>query len=245
MIDADRILSGLRHVETFELGGPEKMRIGICSWRISAMLAQFVLVLILSLCTAHVVEAENVEVTITGYWSDRDIKVTSTRDKLYDPADPKVDGKIFGVAPAAGEVTLRLLISTEGFVFFPKGSTFTTERTGTYSLAHDFYGYKQVALVDDTFSFGNAIWKSGRILSGLEGPSDSKAALWTDTDITQTDPSRLSFRMFGEAPGLSADLFVGSRTPFSIGQQFLLWEYYKGEEIRSNKYLVKSKVLGR
>ncbi|MEO7660628.1 MAG: hypothetical protein ABIV48_13520, partial [Pyrinomonadaceae bacterium] len=67
---------------------------------------------------------------------------------------------------------------------------------------------------------------------------------WTDTDITKGDPTKLSFRMFGKAEGLTADLFVGSRGHESIGPQFLLWEYYKGEEIRSTKYTAKSKVLG-
>lgn len=47
--------------------------------------------------------------------------------------------------------------------------------------------------------------------------------------------------MFGKADGLTADLFVGSRTHKSIGTQFLLWEYYKGEEIRSMKYTTKTK----
>ncbi|MDQ3490327.1 MAG: hypothetical protein M3449_04575, partial [Acidobacteriota bacterium] len=70
-----------------------------------------------------------------------------------------------------------------------------------------------------------------------------KAALWTDVDITKQDPTRLSFRMFGKADGLTEDLFVGSRTYGSIGRQFLLWEYYKGEEIRSIKYTTKSKIL--
>lgn len=220
------------------------MKVTICSSQTSAVLAHIVLLLFFSLCTAHVVSAEVVELTITGYWSDRDIKVTKGSDKSYNLADPKFDGKIFGITPTAGDLSLRLLVNTAGVVFFPKGTTFTTDRTGTYSLSHDFYGYKQVTLVDDTYSFGSATWKSDGILTGLEGPSDEKAALWTDVDLTQTDPTRLSFRMFGKAQGLSADLFIGSRSPSGIGGEFLLWEYYKGEEIRSNKYTAKSKVIG-
>jgi hypothetical protein len=49
--------------------------------------------------------------------------------------------------------------------------------------------------------------------------------------------------MFGKADGLTADLFVGSRTHGSIDMQFLLWEYYKGEEIRSVKYTTKTRIL--
>jgi hypothetical protein len=221
-----------------------KMKFSICTFRKSTILGRLVLLLILSLCTVHLVSAEVVELTITGYWSDKDIKVTNGSDKSYNLADPKFDGKIFGIAPAAGDLSLRLLVNTNGVIFFPKGTTFTTDRTGTYSLSHDFYGYKQVTLVDETYSFGSATWKSDGILTGLEGPSDTKAALWTDVDLTQADPARISFRMFGQAPGLTTDLFIGSRTPFSIGPQFLLWEYYKGEEIRSSKYTAKSKVLG-
>jgi hypothetical protein len=81
------------------------------------------------------------------------------------------------------------------------------------------------------------------VLTALDGPNGSKAALWTDTDITKDDPTRLSFRMFGKAGKLSADLFVGSRTQSRIGDSFLLWEYYKGEEIRSTKYTVKGRSL--
>lgn len=209
----------------------------------SSRFAPFVLVLVISLFTGHSAKAEIVELSVTGHWSEGDFKVTDSSDKLYDPANPKFDGKVFGVAPSAGNVTLRLLVNTDGGVFFPKGSGFTADGVGAYTLAHDFYGYREVVLVGDAYSFGSAIWRTEGILAGLEGPDQVKAALWTDVDITKEDPTRVSFRMFGKADGLTADLFVGSRIHGSIGRQFLLWEYYKGEEIRSAKYTAKSKKL--
>ena len=45
--------------------------------------------------------------------------------------------------------------------------------------------------------------------------------------------------MFGWAPGLQADVFFGSRTLQTISTQYLLWEYYAGEEIRSQTYFVE------
>jgi len=209
----------------------------------SARFARLVLILIFILFTEHSAKAEIVELSITGYWSAGDIKITDITDKSYDPANPKFDGKVFGISPAAGNLNLQLLVNTDGSIFFPKGSQFTADGVGTYSLKHDFYGYKEVGLVDGVYSFGSAVWRSDGILAGLKGPDSVKAALWTDVDITKQDPTRLSFRMFGKADGLTADLFVGSRTYGSIGRQFLLWEYYKGEEIRSIKYTTKSKIL--
>ena len=208
-----------------------------------AKFTQFVLVLVISLFIEHIARGEVVQLSITGHWSERNFKVTDRSNALYAPANPKFDGKVFGVAPSAGTTTLELLVNTDGSIFFAKGSEFIADGTGAYSLTHDFYGYRDVTLVGDTYSFGNAVWRSDGILAGLEGPDGVKAALWTDVDITKNDPTRVSLRLFGKADGLTPDLFVGSRTHASIGTQFLLWEYYKGEEIRSEKYTTKTKVL--
>ena len=179
--------------------------------------------------------AEVIKLQITGNFAKADFKTVGSSDKVYDATDPKVDGKVFGIAPLDGSVTLVLLVNTEGSVFFPKGTRFADHR-GDYVLKHDFYGYQKVSLADGPFTFGNAAWSSDGILKRLDGPGDAKAALWTDVDITKTDPTLVSFRMFGKAEGLTADIFVGPRTQMSILGSFVLWEYYMGEEIRSNTY---------
>ena len=218
------------------------IRYSIGTHKRSTRFAPFGLVLVVSLFIGHPVKAEIVELSITGYWSERDFKVTDKLNRSYDPADPKFDGKVFGLAPSAGNLTLQLLVNTDAVMSFPKGTGFTADGVGAYSLEHDFYGYREVLLVGDAFSFGSAAWRPDGIVAGLEGPDGSKAALWTDVDITKKDPTRISFRMFGKSDGLMADLFVGSRTHRSIGMQFLLWEYYKGEEIRSMKYTARAKT---
>jgi hypothetical protein len=213
---------------------PLKVRDGI---------ARFVFLFVAALFAAQTCNAEVVELSITGYWTKDHFKVKDGFNDFPKAQNPKFDGTVFGVEPSAGEVTLKLLVNTADSVFFAKGSFFIADGVGAYELRHDFYGYRNVTLAGDTFTFGTAAWKSDGILAGLEGPERVKAALWTDVDITKGDPGRVSFRMFGKADGLKADLFVGSRTPFSIGGEFLLWEYYAGEEIRSNKYTVKSRKL--
>jgi hypothetical protein len=208
----------------------------------SASCIQSALVLTISLLLQLSVNAEIVELSITGYWSERDFKVIQKSDQSYSVAQPKFDGKVLGISPSAGEVTFTIVVNTDESVFFAKG-TQNIERDGkAYTLEHDLYGYKEVSLADGTFSFGSATWRTEGILTGLEGPNDSRVALWTDTDITKEDPVRMSFRMFGNADGLKADLFVGGRSATKIGRQFLLWEYYAGEEIRSMKYVAKRKV---
>lgn len=206
-----------------------------------ARIHNFVLVLFLSLFLGDVSKAEIVELTITGHWSERDIKVTSKLDKLYNPADPRLDGKVFGVDSSAGSLTLQLIVDTEGSIFFPKGSRATYDGGQPNTLTRDFYGYREVRLVRDTYSFGNATWKSEGILVGLIGPDRKKAALWTDVDIRKGEPSRVFFRMFGKAEGLKADLFISSGSQESVRKQFLLWEYYGGEEIRSGSFTVLRK----
>ncbi|MEO7659412.1 MAG: hypothetical protein ABIV48_07335, partial [Pyrinomonadaceae bacterium] len=131
--------------------------------KMSVRFAQIVLILIFSLFINHSARAEIVELSITGYWSEKDFKVTKKLDQLYNPADPIFDGRVFGVDPSAGSVTLQPLVNTEGSIFFQKGSGFTAKGVGTYSLSHDFYGYRDVTLVGGTYSFGNAIWRSDGI----------------------------------------------------------------------------------
>lgn len=206
----------------------------ICPSKRLARSVQFILILIFSLFIQYSAKAEIVQLSITGYWSERDIKVTDRSHKSYDIANPKFDGMVFGIAPAAGSVDLKLLVDTDDSVFFPQGSQFANR-----VLAHDLYCYQRVTLVGDSFSFGNAVWRSNGILSGSKGPGSVKVALSTDADITKKDPTRVSFRMFGKADGLNADLFISTSPPPASVQQFLLWEYYAGEEIRSNKYTVK------
>lgn len=201
------------------------------------------LILFLGLLTTGTVRAETIELTITGSWSETDFKVTRKSDASYDPSNPKFDGKVFDLSPSDGNLSLVLLVNTDRVVVFPKGSEFV-DRTGrSYRLSHDFYGYGEVTLPGGSYNFGGAVWKASGMLTGLVGPNGTKAALWTDVDITKGDPAKVSFRMFGRAGKLSADLFFGSRTASTIGDSFLLWEYYKGEEIRSRRYTARSRSL--
>ena len=187
--------------------------------------------------------AETIELTVTGRWSEGDFKVAGRPGTFYNAADPAADGKVFDLSPSDGSMSLILLVSTDNALFFARDSE-TSDSTGRiHSLTHDFYGYSDVKLVGGYYTFGGAVWNSSGVLKDLIGPNGSKAALWTDVDITKVDPTRLSFRMFGKAGKLSADLFVGSRTPSTIGRQFLLWEYYAGEEIRSSKYTARARTL--
>lgn len=204
---------------------------------------RFLFAAITTLLLSQASVAEIVELTITGHWSEKDFKVTSKKDGRFDPANPKFDGFVFGVAPAEGSVAIQLLVNTDACVFFANGSEYTASGVGSYTLAHDFYGYRNVTLVGGSFTFGRATWKSEGILSRLDGPDGQQASLWTDSDITKSDPTKVSFRMFGKAESLTPDIFVGSRTHSTIDNQFLLWEYYRGEEIRSYKYKVSARVL--
>ncbi len=201
------------------------------------------LVLAVILFSQNVVSAEIVELSITGYWSEGNFKVTGKSDQSFSPADPNFDGKVLGVAPSAGQVTFDLVVDTDRSMFFPKGAHTTLSDGKAYTLAHDFYGYRAASLAGGPFAFGTARWRTDGIVTRLEGPDGVQAALWTDVDITKEDPGRVSFRMFGKAEGILADLFVGGRSATSIGDQFLLWEYYAGEEIRSMKYVAKRKVV--
>lgn len=208
-----------------------------------AKFLSFVLSLVVGFFSVQTAKAGIVEVIITGNWSEKDFKVTSKKNAHYDSTNAKFDGLVFGMAPSDGGVTLNLIVNTEDSIFFAKDAAFSADGVGPYTLKHDLYGYREVSLVDGSFRFGSAIWKSDGILRGLEGPDRVKAALWTDANITKGEPTRVSFRMFGRAGDLTADIFVGSRTHSLIGTQFLLWEYYNGEEIRSEQYKVSTRVL--
>ena len=194
----------------------------------------FTVFLIAFLFVIPKVNAYIIDVSITGSWTADDFIVG---DSVTDPTPPPIDGTVFGVAPSDGSTTFQVRVDTDGFVYFPEGHTYTID-TSTYTLAHDWYGYFDVSLASEPYTFGTATWESDGILTALVGPDEETAAMWTNADITMGTPSLLSFRMFGTAGELTADLFVGSRTPEQIGTNFLLHEYYAGERIRSNEYSV-------
>ncbi|MEM8728860.1 MAG: VPLPA-CTERM sorting domain-containing protein [Pseudomonadota bacterium] len=172
------------------------------------------------------VQASAVDITITGTWAETDFDVSATGTDPASGTSDEDDDLVYGVAPSAGSTSFTLRVDTSSVVSF---------NTGEFGVTHDWYGFDDVELVGG-HSFGDATWDTTDILTGLVGPNGSTAALWTDTDLT-TDPTKISFRMFGEtSTGLTADIFVGSRTATTIGDQFLMWEYFDGEEIRSMSY---------
>ncbi|SLN33077.1 hypothetical protein PEL8287_01608 [Roseovarius litorisediminis] len=167
-----------------------------------------------------------VDLEITGSWQASDYDVTSAGPDSPLGIPEENDDKVFGTSPSAGSTTFTLQVETSSVVHFA---------TGEFGVTHDWFGYDLVSLPGG-HSFGSATWDTADILTGLVGPNGSTAALWTDTDLTLADPTRLSFRMFGDWEGSNADLFIGSRTATTIGDQFLMWEYFGGEEIRSSSY---------
>jgi len=130
------------------------------------------------------------------------------------------------VAPSDGSTTFTLRVDTSSVVHFA---------TGDFGVTHDWYGYDMVELLGG-HSFGSASWDTSDLSTGLIGPNSATATLWTDADISLANPSLLSLRMFGDWEGNNADMFIGSRTATTIGSQFLMWEYFGGEEIRSASY---------
>ena len=170
--------------------------------------------------------ADIIDLSVTMSWLEADYDVTSTGPDSPTGVPEEDDDKVFGTAASDGSTTFVLRVNTSSAISF---------MTGDFGIAHDWFGYSDVELLGG-HSFGSASWVTDDILTGLVGPNTSSAALWTDTDIATTDPSRLSFRMFGDWEGASADLFLGSRTSFTISGSALLWEYFGGEEIRSNSY---------
>ena len=195
--------------------------------RVSGLLVALVMVIGLS-GMVQTVSAEMVNVEVIGSWTTSDFTVTDAADPLYSTG-PDFDGEVFGVAPSDGSTTFDLLVNTDSAVSFAAGYTYT-DIYGTHTLTHDWFGYTDVSLVDPPHTFGTATWEDSGIVTGLQGPDSLTAALWTDIDITTGDPSQMWFRMFGTGDGLSADLYI------SFSSQFLLWEYYGGEEIRSASY---------
>lgn len=183
-------------------------------------------ILALSLIFSSISHAALIDLSITGSWTDNDYDLSSS---LFGN-----DDLVFGTSPSDGSTSFTLRVDTDSAVSYSAGYL----SNGTDALTHDWYGYSDVTLVG-THTFGTASWDTTGIVTGLIGVDGLTRALWTNTDISLTDPTLLSFRMFGDFNGSdagSADLFVGSRTATTIGTQFLMWEYFDGEEIRSNNY---------
>ncbi|SFR14135.1 VPLPA-CTERM sorting domain-containing protein [Poseidonocella sedimentorum] len=180
---------------------------------------------ILGLALPPAASAATTELTITGLWTAADYDVSSA---LYGD-----DDLVFGTSPSRGSLSFTLLVDTSSPTVFP---------SGTAGVTHDWYGYSSVTL-KSTVTFGTATFTAASAITDLDGPSGSSAKLWTDTDITTADPTRLSFRIQGSWPGGAADAFFGSRTTASIGDQFLLWEYFDGEEIRSSSYTASAAAV--
>lgn len=178
-----------------------------------------------------------VNVDITASWTATDFTVSTTPN----PADPAADGAVFGVVPSTGSTTIKLTVDTSSAVSFNAGYTYNYLGTN-YTLAHDWFGYQNVTL-SNPHTFGSASWTSANILTALIGVDGLTAGLWTDSDITSSNPTRASFRMQSTVGSETADLFVGSRTPDTIGTQFLLWEFFGGEEIRLDGYTVNTSVV--
>ena len=177
-------------------------------------------------------QAAIVDLEVTGSWLASDFDVSSTGTNPSSGVPQEDDDQVFGVAPSDGSTTFTLRVDTSSVIKFA---------TGDFGVTHDWFGYDLVELLGG-HSFGSASWDTADILTSLVGPNGSSAALWTDTDISVASPTRLSFRMFGDWEGPNADLFIGSRTATTIGDQFLMWEYFEGEEIRSNNYRAISSV---
>ena len=188
------------------------------------------------LTAASAASAATVELTVTGTWTAGDFDVSGAAGSLPEGDDDLV----FGIAPSAGSLSFTLLVDTSSVVAHPAG-------VGAFPPANDFFGYDIVSFKDPV-SLGTATWDTSDILTGLVGPYGSTAALWSDTDLsTLVDPMDISFRAGGEWTGTggtgTADLFTGTRfaldsdgTGMDYTDQFLIWEYFGGEEIRFNGF---------
>ena len=203
------------------------MKIGQEQYRIRRIF--YALIIAILIAFTSTVQAEIVDVTITASWTAGDYDVSSTGPSSGALGIPEEDDDlVFGTEPSAGSTSFTLRVNTDSAVSFAAGYN---------GITHDWYGYSDVTLVG-THTFGSASWTTADILTGLEGVDGLTKALWTDTDIRISHPTVLSFRMFGDWEGSSADMFFGSRTPTTISNRFLMWEYFAGEEIRvsSNAY---------
>lgn len=161
-----------------------------------------------------------IDLDITGTWTAADFG-TNPVDGIDDGNDD-----VFGLSPYDGSITVSLRVDTTGVETFA---------TGDLGITHDWFGYQSVEVLD-IVTLGSAVWSDTVTPVSLDGPGSSSAMLWTDTDITSGDPTLLSFRIFGEHDGGTADMFFGARTSTTIGSQFLVWEYFAGDEIRSDSY---------
>lgn len=183
------------------------------------------LVLLSMLVIAPTSQAVLLDLTVTASWTTSDYDVSSTGPSVGALGIPEEDDDlVFGVAPSNGSTSFTLRIETDSAVSYA---------TGYNGITHDWWGYSDVELLG-THTFGSATWTTDDILTDLVGVDSMTMALWTDTDVSLADPSRLSFRMMGDWEGATADLFIGSRTITTISDSFLMWEYYGGEEIRNS-----------
>lgn len=188
-------------------------------------IAKLLAATLITACAMSSAQAAIIDLTITATWEASDFDVSSTGPSPGAIGIPEEDDDlVFGVAPSAGSTSFTLRVNTSPVVSFSSGD---------FGVTHDWFGYSDVQLVG-THTFGTASWTTSDILTALEGPNGSSAALWVDTDLSVAAPSLISFRMQGDWTGEAADLFVGSRSPTTIGTQFLMWEYFAGEEIRND-----------
>ena len=181
-------------------------------------------------------QAAWIDLEITVSWEAANFFVDSTGPDGATGAAEENDDKVFGIAPAAGGTTVTLRVDADSARFYAGGST--DPDFGV--LDHDWYGYDVVTLPGG-HSVGTASWTTADIIS-RDGPGGA-APLWTNADLTTTDPTLMSFRMFGDwIPGEtsdSADLFVGGTMTAGIGGGAVsalrtgvgLAEYFGGERI--------------
>lgn len=173
--------------------------------------------------------------TLSAEWTASDYDVSSTGPAGSTSAATD-DDLVFGTAPSSGSLSLDLLVDAGSSQFFAGGVN---------GRAHDFYGYSDVSIVGGSFSFGTATWTDSSIIS-LDGPEGSSAVLWTDAALGDNALSLASFRMLAPWEDATADIFFGSRIgtvaagSTQILDNFLVWEYYLGEEIRVANHSVSA-----
>lgn len=168
-----------------------------------------------------------VELTLVARWVAADFDVSSTGTDPSSGVPQENDDLVFGVAPSDGSTTVRLRVNTDSATaLYPAGSS------GGGLPLHDIIGYTDVEFVGGSHTFGSATWENAGIIN-LDGIDGLSAKLWLDRDLLSGDPTRVGFRAFGTGDGISSDLFFGSAAVEGITSDFLLWEYYQGEEIRN------------
>ncbi len=191
-------------------------------------------VLACMLAASTTLAQDMVYLEVTGFWTPASFHVESTGPTMGGRGSPEEnDDKVFGIAPSTGCATFTLQVDTSTVQYIPRGYLGTT---------HPWYGYDGVRLVG-TLRIGTAWWTTDRINTGLIGPGNARATLWTNVDLRTGDPSLLSIRMMGHWNRYIGDLFVGIRTNTTIYRSFMLAEYYGGENLFSESYAAVS-ILG-